>query len=272
MNNHHKIPFARRLSPLILILSIGLSIAGIFFPVYRDNLLIASVWKGNDLVTLFVACPLLLYTLLHLHKGFLKVQVLWLGVTWYFVYNYFFYLYGAAFNVLFIFYILIVILSLLSFIFGLVDLVISIKTNLYLSLSKRTLLISRSFLIFFSTLMGLAWIALSISYWFTQTVPLAITQTDHPTGVIFATDLIFLVTPLLLSATFLFKKHLLGVLLTPIILVKCVLYPLVFVASGIIVYLNTQVYDVLTPIYLLLGLASLWVLLRFTRELSSIHV
>jgi|GEM_PF-2213890 len=32
MNNHHKIPFTRRLSPLILILSIGLSIAGASFP------------------------------------------------------------------------------------------------------------------------------------------------------------------------------------------------------------------------------------------------
>lgn len=272
MNNHQKIPFARRLSPLILILSIGLSIAGFFFPVYRDNRLITSVWQGNDLVTLFVACPMMLYVLINLHKDLLKVQVLWLGVTWYFVYNYFFYLYGAAFNVLFIFYILIVILSLLSFIFGLVDLVIIIKTDLYLSLSKGTLLFSRSFLIFFSTLMGLAWIALSISYWFTQTVPLAITQTGHPTGVIFATDLIFLVTPLLLSAYFLHKKHRLGILLTPIIMVKCVLYPLVFVASGIIAYLNTQVYDVLTPVYLLLGLTSLWVLLRFTKELSAIHV
>lgn len=272
MDNHQKIPFARRLSPLILILSVGLSIAGIFFPVYRDNLLITSVWQGNDLVTLFVACPLMFYALMNLNKGLLKVQVLWLGVTWYFVYNYFFYLYGAAFNVLFVFYILVVILSLLSFIFGLVDLVTSIKTDLYLSISKRTLIVSRSFLIFFSTLMGLAWIALSISYWFTQTVPLAITQTGHPTGVIFATDLIFLVTPLILSTYFLYKKHRLGILLTPIIMVKCVLYPLVFVASGIIAYMNTQVYDVLTPIYLLLGLASLWVLLRFTKELSAIHV
>lgn len=272
MINHHKIPFARRLTPLILLISIALSIAGIFFSVYRDNRLITSVWQGNDLVTLFVACPLLLHTSLNLHKRLLNDRVLWLGVTWYFVYNYFFYLYGAAFNVLFIFYILVVILSLLSFIFGLVELVISIKADLYPSLSKRTLVISRSFLIFFSTLMGFAWIALSISYWFTQTVPLAITQTDHPTGVIFATDLIFLVTPLLLSAYFLFKKHLLGVLLTPIILVKCVLYPLVFVASGIIAYVNTQVYDVLTPIYLLLGFASLWIFLHFTKELSAIHV
>lgn len=270
MKNHH-ISFARRLTPLILILSISLSIAGILFPVYRDNPLITSVWQGNDLVTLFVACPLMLIVLLKLKKKFLRDQILWLGCTWYFVYNYFFYLYGAAFNALFIFYILIVILSLLSFIFGLIDLTMSIQVDLYRGLSQRTLLISRSFLIFFASLLGLAWTGLSITYWFTQTVPLAITQTDHPTGVIFATDLIFLVTPLLMAAYLLHKKHRLGVLLTPIILVKCVLYPLVFVASGIIAYQNTGVYDSLTPVYLLLGLVSLGVLSVFLKALSMMQ-
>lgn len=272
MKNHNKTPLSRRLTPLILILGMGLSLAGILFPIYRDNPLITSVWQGNDLVTLFVACPLLLFALLKLNKGFLTDQLLWLGCTWYFVYNYFFYLYGAAFNVAFIFYVLIVILSLLSFIFGMVELLSKIKIDLYSVTSKRTLIISRLFLVFFSVLMGLAWSGLSVSYWFTQTVPLAITQTDHPTGVIFATDLIFLVTPLILAAYFLSKKHGLGIVLTPILMVKCILYPLVFVASGILAYLNTQVYDVLTPVYLLLGVLSLLVFLRFTKELSTIRV
>lgn len=272
MSSQQNLPFARRLTPFILILSIGLSIAGIFFPVYRDNLLITSVWKGNDLVTLFVVCPITFIFLLRLRKGYLKDHLVWLGCTWYFVYNYFFYLYGAAFNILFIFYNLIVILSLLSFIFGFVDLVKRMNVDLFTFVPKTTLTISIVFLIFFSSLMGLAWSGLAISYWFTNTIPLAITQTDHPTGVIFATDLIFLVTPLIVSAYFLLKKHNLGVLLTPVILIKCVLYPLVFVSSGIIAYLNTQVYDSLTPIYLVLGLASLWVLLHFLKALSDIQI
>jgi hypothetical protein len=112
----------------------------------------------------------------------------------------------------------------------------------------------------FAMLLGLMWTLLAASYWFTQVVPIAITQTGHPTGVVFATDLIFLVFPLFMTAIFLRKGNKWAMFLTPVIMVKCCLYPLVFVAAGLLAYIETGVYDILTPIYLLFGFGCAWVL------------
>lgn len=50
----------RVLSIIIAILAIVASLGGFFIPdLYQDNNFVTSLWKGNDLVTLAVAVPML---------------------------------------------------------------------------------------------------------------------------------------------------------------------------------------------------------------------
>ena len=68
---------------------------------YRDVEWIATTWRGNDWVTLALALPLLVTGLTFARRGSNRATVLWLGVLGYAVYNYAYYLFGAALNAFF---------------------------------------------------------------------------------------------------------------------------------------------------------------------------
>ena len=261
-----------RFTWMVCVFTTLISFMGIFMnDFYRDNDLIKSVWRGNDVITLFIALPLLLFSMRQVLKNpskHIKLLFVWMGCLWYMIYNYVFYVYGAAFNIFFLGYILIIVASTLGLLHGL----LAIKKEIPHIISENNLQRSYKgtsiFLLFFGTFIGGMWIALSASFLFTGVVPTAITQTDHPTGVVFASDLIFLVTPLILLSYYVSKKNIWAIILTPIILVKCSLYPLVLVVAGIFAYIETGYYDVLTPFYLLLGSGAAYVLLTILRRLT----
>jgi hypothetical protein len=66
---------------------------------------IKATWFGNDWVTLVVAAPLLVVALLMARGGSVLGLLLWLGLTGYAAYTYAYYLFGAALNVFFLFYV-----------------------------------------------------------------------------------------------------------------------------------------------------------------------
>jgi len=79
-------------------------------------------WWVNDRVTLFLAVPLTLFAFVTALRGSLRGLMLWLGMLWFLVYNYAFYLFGAAFNAHFLLYVALFILPVLALAGGLVDL------------------------------------------------------------------------------------------------------------------------------------------------------
>jgi hypothetical protein len=82
------------------------SLLGLVFPQwYRDVEWIRTTWFGNDLVTLVAAVPLMLFGTALSQQGSLRGTLLRLGVLGYAIYNYAFYLFGAALNVFFPLYI-----------------------------------------------------------------------------------------------------------------------------------------------------------------------
>jgi hypothetical protein len=82
------------------------SFLGLVFPQwYRDVEWIRTTWFGNDLVTAVTAVPLMLLGTALSRQGSLRGTLLWLGVLGYAIYNYAFYLFGAALNVFFPLYI-----------------------------------------------------------------------------------------------------------------------------------------------------------------------
>ena len=72
---------------------------------YRDVEWIAATWFGNDWATLAIALPLLAAGLTWTRRGSVRGLLLWLGTLAYAVYNYAYYLFGAALNAFFPLYV-----------------------------------------------------------------------------------------------------------------------------------------------------------------------
>jgi hypothetical protein len=90
---------ARRLSTVLLAVMLIQALTGLAFQAaYRDVVWIRTTWFGNDWVTLVVAAPLLLMGLRRTAVGSGQGLLLWLGLIGFALYNYAFYLFGAALN------------------------------------------------------------------------------------------------------------------------------------------------------------------------------
>lgn len=244
------------LSSIIIILSVIVSAGGIFTnDLYQDNELVKAVWLGNDIVTLFVVLPIMIVALVFSIRNSLRAQLIWKGTLWYMVYNYIFYMYGAVFNKFFLLYVGIFTLSGYALILLLMK--IDLKKLSEKISSKIPVKWISGYMLFFAMFIGSLWIVQSLSFVFTNEVPLGITQTDHPTGVVFATDLSFLVSTLIVGGILLWKREVWGYLISIIALTKGMLYPLVLVTGGTIAYQKTGNWDSLMPGYILLWIGCL---------------
>lgn len=106
---------AERMASLLLVLMLVQSLLGLLLSdQYRDVEWIKATWFGNDWITLVAAVPLLSLALLHTGRESVRGRLLVLGMAGYAVYNYAFYLFGAALNVFFPFYVVSFVLGILT--------------------------------------------------------------------------------------------------------------------------------------------------------------
>src|SRR5688572_8948987 len=92
----------RRLTiALLLVMAFQTATGLLFEDEYRDAAWIRATWFGNDWVTLVVAIPLLCIGVVRAATGSVRGLLLWLGLIGYALYNYTFYLFGAALNAFF---------------------------------------------------------------------------------------------------------------------------------------------------------------------------
>lgn len=102
----------RKLTVTLAALMTAQSLAGLMAPEqYRDVEWIKATWYGNDWLTLIVAVPLLLTSSVVAGRGSARAFLLWAGAVGYAVYNYAFYLLGAALNAFFPLYVVCVVLA-----------------------------------------------------------------------------------------------------------------------------------------------------------------
>jgi hypothetical protein len=93
---------AFRLTVMVAVLMLLQSSLGLLYrEQYRDVEWIAATWLGNDWVTLVVALPLLTAGALLASRRSARGVLLWLGTLGYAIYNYAYYLFGAALNAFF---------------------------------------------------------------------------------------------------------------------------------------------------------------------------
>jgi hypothetical protein len=198
---------------------------------YRDNPLVTATFRGQDIVTLVVAVPLLLLGLVWEMRGSLRGRVLWLGMLFYAMYGYLFYAVGAAFNQFFLLYVATFALPLYALLFSVPRLDLA---RLGAAMGGRA---ARVVALIYTSVVGIAlgllWVGISLSYVVTGDVPQPIVDTGHPTGVVFAIDLVFIVPPMLLAAVWLARRQELGWVLAGVISVGGSLYTLTLAGASV---------------------------------------
>jgi hypothetical protein len=97
---------ARWLTSLLMALMFAQALLGLLLPdQYKDAEWIRVTWYGNDWITILGAVPLLWIGIRTAARGSVRGLLLTLGMVAYSVYNYAFYLFGAALNVFFPLYV-----------------------------------------------------------------------------------------------------------------------------------------------------------------------
>jgi len=211
------------ISVIIVILMVLASMGGLFInDLYQDNLLVTSGWYGNDLVTLLLAVPLLAISLVLSKQGSQRAQLVWLGMLFYTLYNYAFYLFGAAFNSLFLIYVALFTLSIFALIFAISSLNIKVVTERFRSGTPVKKI--GGFMVIVAMLLGIFHVALSLGYVFTGQVPEIIINLEQSTNIISALDLSLTVSFGLLGAILLWKRQPWGYVLAVIWNVKSAVY------------------------------------------------
>ena len=211
------------LSVIIIVLMIVASAGGLFIAdLYQDNLLVSAAWYGNDIITLLLAVPLFILSLVFSKRGSHRALLVWMGMLFYTLYNYAFYLFGAAFNGFFLIYVALFTFSTLALIFGMATLnVRSIEKLLQPNPIKKWV---GGFMMLVAVLLGVFHVSISLGYVFTGVVPDIIVNIGHPTNVISALDLSFVVSFGFLGALWLWRGQTWGYVVAVIWNVKGAVY------------------------------------------------
>lgn len=223
---------ALRLSVLIAVLMALMSGAGLFaHELYQDNALVASSWYGNDLVTLVVATPLLVVSLLGAWGGSRRAFLVWMGMLAYSLYNSAFYLFGAVFNSLFLVYALLFTLSGFALVFGLLSLdATALYRQVQSDLPVRWI---SGFMVFVAVALGGFYVTLSLQYVTTGQVPAMIDAVGLHTNLIAALDLTMVVPVALLGAVWLWQRRPWGYVWATVWCVKGAVYMLALSAATV---------------------------------------
>mgnify|MGYP006292003723 CR=1 FL=1 len=220
------------LSLAVLILMVAVSLACLSFPIlYRDNAFIRAVWRGNDLVSLGAAVPVFILGLISSRRGSLVGELIRLGLLDYTLYNYAFYLLAARYNVLFLPYVLVIVLSAFGLLTGLLSSrAKEIKEYFRTRLPGRWI---AGYLLFVAGGLSAVYCSQCMGFIFQGTIPDIIPRSGHVTHIVPALDLTLLVPWLVLGGLWLWQRRPWGYVVTVVITVKSVLYTLVLAAASL---------------------------------------
>lgn len=213
------------LSALIAVLTLIAAGGGLLMDdLYQGNALLVAGWQGNDLVTLIVALPALIASLILSVRGSRQAQLVWLGMLAYTLYNFAYYLFGAAFNSFFLLYVTLLDLSMFALVFALVRLDIPDIGRRFRSTTPVRWI--AGYMVFVAIGLTVVYGAESLRFVTTGRVPEIVTNTGHLTNIVFALDLSLVVPWFVLGAIWLWQRRPWGYVLATILNVKGAVYML----------------------------------------------
>jgi hypothetical protein len=208
------------------------SIAGlVMHGLYQDPPSTASMLRGYDLVTLLVAVPLLAAALWGVRRGSVRAQLVWVGMLAYGGYNYGLYVFGSAFNALFLVHVAAFSSSVFAFAFALSALDVS---GIAARFSPRTPVRWISGLLAFLALgLGGMWIVNALGFAMTGETPQgsALVETPAVVHLGYTLDLSLLVPGYALAAVLLWRRAAWGYLLAAAVLVSGTVHQLGYLVA-----------------------------------------
>ena len=219
------------LSALIAGAAALVSAGGLLIPsLYRDNAFVLSTWRGNDLVTLVVAVPLLVVSLVLAVRGSARAYLVWVGALDYMLYNFGFYLFGSAFNRFFLLYAALFAMSIWAIVFALIRIeVTALASRFSAGTPVRSI---AGFMIFVGAGLSAVYIMQWLGFASSGNVPPIVQRTAHPTNVVFGLDLSLIVPVLVVGGIWLWQRKPWGYVLSAVVDVKGVVYMLSLCAAS----------------------------------------
>jgi hypothetical protein len=260
------------LTILTLLLATCLGIVssfGIFDPsVYqRDAASMAAQGVGQDIVNLFLIAPLLIISLLFIHKGNRIAINLFGGIIFYILYSFIIYSLGVHFNKLFFWYCTTLGLSLYTFIIFIYSFSkLDINSWYTGSLPVRS---TATFLVIIAILFYLLWLKEVIPAILTDTVPQTVSEYQLLVNPVHVIDISFALPGLIITAFLLVKKHKLGYILAPISLVFIILLTIALIGMiGMLKYRGISDDTSITFIFIILTIISGMFLIQFLKNIK----
>jgi hypothetical protein len=238
---------------------------GVIAPsVYRDTGWVTAAWYGNDLVTLLVAVPLLAWSLVATRRGSFRAELVWYAMLGYAVYNYAYYLFGAALNAFFPAYAALFTLPVIALILALGRIDADVVASRFAPSTPRRWI--AAYMLFTGIGLAVAWTAQWAAYVWAGTVP---SIGVEPFQLVAAMDLTFMVPWFIVGAILLLRGSAWGFLVAPIIIAKGATYTLVLTTASAVAALR-GVEGTLEQIpvwaaWTLVGAAASWALLGSIR-------
>jgi len=196
---------------------------------YRDAEWISTTWLGNDSVTLGIVLPLLAVNLKRARAGSDRALLLWLGLLGYAIYNYAFYLFGAALNAFFPLYVTALIGSALALILALAGISASEIGRRFTEYAPVRLI--GGYLIVVGISLASVWFAMWAAYAFAgRPTPIA----PEVFKLVAALDCVLMVPALVGGGVLLWHRHVWGYVISAIAGIQGSLYLLVLTINSII--------------------------------------
>lgn len=239
---------------------------------YRyDTPIGALSFKAADLVTLFLAIPVLIISFVLYRQGSLRGGLLLTGALAYFLYNYISQGFGAAYNNLFLVYTLLFSASLFGLILALASFDLqTLPVHFADTLPRRGIGI---FLIVSGVILSLIWIVLSILPALLQSraAPEAYYYTTFMTGIV---DIGIVAPALLIAGVLMLRRTPLGYLLAATMLIFTSILGPNLTAGGIMQVL-AEVITIgqamaFTVPFVILALIAIWLTVRLFRNFSEV--
>ncbi|MHC1774943.1 MAG: hypothetical protein AB9834_05960 [Lentimicrobium sp.] len=189
------------------------SLGGIIISdLYYDSDEIIASWRGNDLVTLFIAVPVFILAIIYTQKASVFAKYTWFAMLFYTFYNNCYYLFGASLNYFFFIYIAIFILSLISILIVAANFyILPIESDFNSSNTLRIAVVISLFI--FGIIMSGMWVSEYVKFAFYGIKPV-IPGMNEGYRIVAAMDLAIQVPVMFIGAVMLWRRKALGYLLS----------------------------------------------------------
>lgn len=218
------------LAATLVTLMAAQSALGLVMPTqYRDTDWIKAAWFGNDVITLVIVVPLAIATRWAATFRSTRAELLWMGAVGYAVYNYAFYLFGAALNTFLPLYVMTLGVAIVTLTSGLAHLdPIAVKAGFRDVVPSRAIGV---YLVFLACGLTIVWIAIWAAYVFAgRSTPVD----PEAFKIVAAVDLLWLVPSLAAGGVLLWMRRPWGCVIGPAAAVQAALYLSVLSLNSIV--------------------------------------